>query len=1262
MIRRLLEMAEADRDPDLRAMVEGGLRADWRTAARILRETIAAGGPRADEARAIYPDLALRPLPDPDRVVLPRSPRGKAENGQFSWDREDAYDPPDFDAFFPDDPEGGRRLDALWKAKDRDARTDEEVLKAVRDGLRRAESSRFEVLRWVGGRFVQRGPKPDPRAMEILYQATDFLGDDPAFDDTRHAGIYFGLSLLRPIPPNVLRTFADLAMRLEDPNDLDRIAWASRAQKADFLARMRPYLDSPEAKVREKAEAVSAMVEGRLNAWNWAGGLATKRVSARFGARLPTIREALSRGDSAARLATLEEIEKNQINLILDDSFLPAFVLCAGDADSKVRKGVAEVVGGHWDSREAVDLEKKLAKDPAFEVRLAAIESSLAGREGKTEEDVRLLVDFLLENPTERTHEVTTAIGEGLAEHREIVARILEDAIRGDDPARAKAARRYDVFLVGRPLGKDRRDEFARALRDLHEHLGRVYPMFALKQIDWEAVGQELLPRASEATTEEAFGRLVLEMVARLEDTHAVVQDGSAHVPMPKLPEWEPGLACLVDDRGKPVVYDVAKGSEAEKKGLKPGMTIVSVDGMASEDMIARYSKTLKTFYGYSSDRMLNYDAVRGFLRADERGAKRTILAERPDGSQRTFELACDLRRRYLPRLPVPIEGINDSANVSWKRLNDDIGYIYVRRIANGLEADLDAVLKGLGDVKKLVLDLRGNSGGGFDTSTAFRNFDPDDRDPARPHFLGPIAILIDERTVSAGEGWASWFVAKKRAKFFGSTSAGASSRKEVYTLTDGLYKVVVPVKAYNGFLDRPIERRGLEPDVPIRPGAGPRTGRGYRAQCGEGHVGRTKCTPHAGASGAPDVSWLRQRGHGEVGGEEEHRLAPLARAERPGEHLHGELVARGGVEGEHARGGPVVVEDADADRLAIFPLDWARKFIIPDRLVRILRDRRGAVLHPGDPQLDAQVGGASGEVLADVGLDLASPQHHVIFAGDVGLVPPSDEGFRVLREPAVGVGVEVGAELRRDGRDVLRVGDEVVVGEPVAVDVPLAVDPVERLVGLGDEAAPGGVVLQVVEISLPSDGEVRRLFPGEVAGLADVGQVEAVDVVGQPLADLLAIAAAGAVGQERLGAVDQVAKWGAGDLRGPRQRVDRLAVVLVPAGVDLGLQGADQADGLVLVGGVGVLAEERLGAGEVGVGVVDGDGVGHAEVAPGAVVLLLRQRVLDLRDRRGELGRLHLLLADLPGEVRALQPGGQAVPLGLQGPFLAMRAANRAS
>lgn len=83
------------------------------------------------------------------------------------------------------------------------------------------------------------------------------------------------------------------------------------------------------------------------------------------------------------------------------------------------------------------------------------------------------------------------------------------------------------------------------------------------------------------------------------------------------------------------------------------------------------------------------------------------------------------------------------------------------------------------------------------------------------------MAVLIDARCISAGEGWASWFVARKRARFFGEITAGASSRKRQYTLSNGLYTVTYPVKAYTGFLDRPIERRGLEPDEPVRQSAG---------------------------------------------------------------------------------------------------------------------------------------------------------------------------------------------------------------------------------------------------------------------------------------------------------------------------------------------------------------------------------------------------------------------------------------------------------
>ena len=147
-----------------------------------------------------------------------------------------------------------------------------------------------------------------------------------------------------------------------------------------------------------------------------------------------------------------------------------------------------------------------------------------------------------------------------------------------------------------------------------------------------------------------------------------------------------------------------------------------------------------------------------------------------------------------------------------------NVGYIYVRRIKGQLTESLDRAVTQLKDARGLIIDVRGNSGGGFDAGRSHRNFDPHDRrEPGRPRFAGPTALLIDSRCISAGEGWASWFIANQRARVFGSATAGASARKEIYTLKNGLYRVRFPVKAYSGFLDRPIERRGLEPDVPVR-------------------------------------------------------------------------------------------------------------------------------------------------------------------------------------------------------------------------------------------------------------------------------------------------------------------------------------------------------------------------------------------------------------------------------------------------------------
>jgi C-terminal processing protease CtpA/Prc len=296
---------------------------------------------------------------------------------------------------------------------------------------------------------------------------------------------------------------------------------------------------------------------------------------------------------------------------------------------------------------------------------------------------------------------------------------------------------------------------------------------------------------------------------------------GAAEVPTIEFPQYDPGFACLIDDKGRPVVYYLDADGPASRAGLTIGMTVVSVNGVSAADAIKTSMDALRMYSGYSSERYLRYDAAKSFYRQMKRGEMVKLQVEDPAAKRLTLELPATLGVRYLPRLPVPIEGVNDSGGVEPKLLGDGIGYIYVRRIRGDLPGALDAALNALGppaQLRGLIIDVRGNSGGGFDADRALRNFNPDDKqEPDRPRYAGSIALLIDERCISAGEGWSSWFFAKHRARAFGTATAGASSRKAEYTLSNGLYKVIVPVKAYTGFLDRPIERRGLEPDVAVR-------------------------------------------------------------------------------------------------------------------------------------------------------------------------------------------------------------------------------------------------------------------------------------------------------------------------------------------------------------------------------------------------------------------------------------------------------------
>ena len=139
----------------------------------------------------------------------------------FAWNRTDRYEPPNFKAFFPDDIDGGKQLD-LWLEGKLEVTDDDEQLALVRRGLRNTSHYRTNLLGSVGNRFVWNRDAQDPRAIELLYQAS--VSDDA---EVAHTALYHGPTVVSQRTANLVRTLMEQYQSL-DSQMQGRIAWGMK--------------------------------------------------------------------------------------------------------------------------------------------------------------------------------------------------------------------------------------------------------------------------------------------------------------------------------------------------------------------------------------------------------------------------------------------------------------------------------------------------------------------------------------------------------------------------------------------------------------------------------------------------------------------------------------------------------------------------------------------------------------------------------------------------------------------------------------------------------------------------------------------------------------------------------------------------------------------------------------------------------------------------------------------------------------------------
>ena len=303
------------------------------------------------------------------------------------------------------------------------------------------------------------------------------------------------------------------------------------------------------------------------------------------------------------------------------------------------------------------------------------------------------------------------------------------------------------------------------------------YAYFDSRKTDWNRVREIYRPQASAVQNREEFIGVLEHVLEELHDSHTHLNTNTMHstrlVPT--------GLDVWAEWRGgRAVVTQARPGFSADQAGLRPGATIIAING-------TRIGEAVENRIGMVARE--RDDVVRGWalreLLAGTREAPRVVEAE-VNGAAATFKLDQPEHQvvdRPLPRPRVESRIVEEGYGVI--RINDLGSEETVR--------EFDVELAKLRKTHGLILDLRGTQSGGS-TSVAEpilgrfiakrmayqrgkpRNGKPWTRDvsPRGPwRYSAPVVVLVSRWTGSMGEGMTIGLDGMQRATVVGTPMAG---------------------------------------------------------------------------------------------------------------------------------------------------------------------------------------------------------------------------------------------------------------------------------------------------------------------------------------------------------------------------------------------------------------------------------------------------------------------------------------------------------
>lgn len=360
-----------------------------------------------------------------------------------------------------------------------------------------------------------------------------------------------------------------------------------------------------------------------------------------------------------------------------------------------------------------------------------------------------------------------------------------------------------------------------------------------LNGVDWEAVREEFRPKVETAASLATARGYMNAALGRLGQSHFGVIARDAYEGLSGDSGDEPdgggsregttGMDARVIDSSV-VVVEVDEASTAEKAGIRPGWRIEKAGDRRMADLLDRVGRA---FEGQAKCRAMLSAAANARLSGDV-GASMDVVVRDPRGRRRTLTLAL----QAPPGRPI-VFGHLPPMNLEYssERLPSGVGYLRLSAFFDppSVMPWLRRSLAEFADSPGIILDLRGNPGGLGAMAMGIGNLFVSERNlklgtmtardttlhfvlnPQPGGYTGPLAILVDELSMSTSEILAGGLQAIGRARVFGVRTGGLALPSVVVKLPtgDGFQYATANYVSAGGHA---LEGRGVIPDEEVVP------------------------------------------------------------------------------------------------------------------------------------------------------------------------------------------------------------------------------------------------------------------------------------------------------------------------------------------------------------------------------------------------------------------------------------------------------------